>query len=146
VGKAFLESSQAYFASGAEYFKDRDAVLAAVDGALALTERKVTLPRFAAGGDHLGGLRLVGERGPELEVTGPARIFNATQTRQILAGAQAAGGAGRDAEIVNELRAVVRVLTAGLAELRNEIADLKGQAAEQARQARIANDNLRRIA
>ncbi len=29
---------------------------------------------FAGGGMHAGGLRLVGENGPELEVTGPARI------------------------------------------------------------------------
>jgi hypothetical protein len=33
---------------------------------------------------------LVGERGPELEVTGPSRIFNANQTKQILSG----GGSG----------------------------------------------------
>jgi hypothetical protein len=41
---------------------------------------------FATGGDHAGGLRLVGENGPELEVTGPSRIFNAQQTQSILAG------------------------------------------------------------
>lgn len=41
---------------------------------------------FAAGGDHLGGWRIVGERGPELEATGPSRIFNASQTAQILRG------------------------------------------------------------
>jgi len=37
-------------------------------------------PAFADGGLHTGGLRLVGERGPELEVTGPARYFSAEQT------------------------------------------------------------------
>lgn len=41
---------------------------------------------FASGGDHPGGLRIVGENGPELEATGPSRIFNANQTRQILSG------------------------------------------------------------
>lgn len=41
---------------------------------------------FANGGDHSGGWRVVGERGPELEATGPSRIFNAQQTRDILAG------------------------------------------------------------
>jgi hypothetical protein len=45
---------------------------------------------FASGGDFGGGLRLVGEQGPELEVTGPSRIFNANQTKQILSG----GGSG----------------------------------------------------
>lgn len=39
---------------------------------------------FADGGLHTGGMRLVGERGPELEVTGPARIFSFEQTRQLL--------------------------------------------------------------
>lgn len=33
------------------------------------------IPAFAKGGMHSGGLRLVGERGPELEVTGPSRII-----------------------------------------------------------------------
>lgn len=34
------------------------------------------LPVFASGGFHRGGLRLVGERGPELEVTGPSNIVS----------------------------------------------------------------------
>jgi len=32
------------------------------------------IPRFADGGFHRGGLRIVGERGPELERTGPSHI------------------------------------------------------------------------
>jgi hypothetical protein len=43
------------------------------------------IPGFATGGDHRGGLRIVGENGPELEATGASRIFNAAQTREILA-------------------------------------------------------------
>lgn len=50
------------------------------------------IPGFADGGDHMGGWRVVGERGPELEATGRARIFNARQTAQILQ--QPAGGSG----------------------------------------------------
>lgn len=46
---------------------------------------------FAAGGDHTGGLRIVGEKGPELEATGPSRIYSADQTRDILAGAGQGG-------------------------------------------------------
>lgn len=45
-----------------------------------------SLPGFASGGDHKGGFRLVGERGPELEFTGPSRIMNATQTQQVMRG------------------------------------------------------------
>lgn len=44
-------------------------------------------PRFASGGDHLGGVRLVGENGPEIEVTGASRIWNKSQ----MAGAMMAG-------------------------------------------------------
>ncbi|MGN7868995.1 hypothetical protein [Paracoccus sp. 22332] len=46
------------------------------------------IPGFASGGDHMGGLRIVGEKGPELEATGPARIWSADQTRNLLAGRQ----------------------------------------------------------
>ena len=34
------------------------------------------IPGFASGGMHSGGLRIVGENGPEMEATGPARIIN----------------------------------------------------------------------
>jgi len=44
------------------------------------------IPAFARGGFHSGGLRLVGENGPELEVTGPSRIYNASQTAAMLSG------------------------------------------------------------
>ncbi len=41
-------------------------------------------PAFAAGGDHGGGWALVGERGPEYAYfAGPARIYNAEQTRSL---------------------------------------------------------------
>lgn len=42
------------------------------------------IPGFATGGDHGGGLRIVGEDGPELEFTGPSRIMNADLTRSVL--------------------------------------------------------------
>ncbi|MDH0896357.1 MULTISPECIES: hypothetical protein [unclassified Pseudomonas] len=42
------------------------------------------VPAFATGGLHTGGLRLVGENGPELEVTGPSRIYSASQTAAML--------------------------------------------------------------
>jgi uncharacterized protein YoxC len=46
------------------------------------------VPGLAAGGNFGGGLRLVGERGPELEVTGPSRIYSADQTAAMLSGGQ----------------------------------------------------------
>ena len=62
------------------------------------------IPNFETGGDHTGGLRLVGERGPELEVTGPSRIFNASQTAAMLNG-------GNNQALIDEVR-----------ELRKEVA------------------------
>ena len=39
---------------------------------------------FALGGYHSGGLRMVGERGPELEMTGPSRVMSNNDTRRML--------------------------------------------------------------
>ena len=47
------------------------------------------VPKFASGGYHKGGIRLVGENGPELEVTGPSQILNANQTKEVLQGGKA---------------------------------------------------------
>lgn len=60
-------------------YSERD-VLAALD--------QFGIPRFASGGEHFGGLRLIGENGPELEFTGPSRIHSAQQTRRLLEGMQ----------------------------------------------------------
>jgi phage-related minor tail protein len=60
----------------------------------------LSVPAFAAGGTHTGGLRLVGERGPELEVTGPARYLSAADTMAALQ------GGGSNAALVAEVRAL----------------------------------------
>ena len=62
------------------------------------------IPGFAAGGDHSGGWRIVGENGPELEATGAARIFNAQQTRNLMG--QLSSPSESNAVLVAELRAV----------------------------------------
>ena len=67
-----------------------------------------TIPAFAGGGYHAGGMRLVGENGPELEVTGPSRIFNASQTRGMLGG----GGNGHLEALVQRLTQEVEGLRA----------------------------------
>lgn len=66
---------------------------------------------FARGGDHMGGLRLVGEEGPELELTGPSRIFSARQTEQMLRGDN------------SRLEALVEDLTKEVAAMRKERAE-----------------------
>lgn len=45
---------------------------------------KNNLPRFATGGQHEGGWRIVGENGPELEKTGASRIFSNPQSKSLL--------------------------------------------------------------
>lgn len=62
--------------------------------------------KFAMGGMFGGGIRMVGERGPEIEATGPSRIFSTKQTAELF----------RNPELVEE----VRSLRAEVAGLRSE--------------------------
>lgn len=73
-------------------------LISALESAARSAARSSAVPGFASGGLHSGGLRLVGENGPELEVTGPSRIHNASQTAALL------GGGGDTAAAVHELR------------------------------------------
>lgn len=71
---------------------------------------------YASGGLFDGGLRLVGENGPELEVTGPSRIYSADQTRSLLSG----GGNERLIQVVERMSAEIVSLKAEVVELRNQ--------------------------
>jgi phage-related minor tail protein len=85
------------------------------------------LRKFAAGGWHPGGMRLVGEEGPEIETTGPARYFSAKDTARMM-------GGGNDSEaICAELRA-----------LRQEVAQLRGSADKTAQSARSMDERQAR--
>lgn len=42
------------------------------------------VPAFALGGVHGGGWRMVGENGPELEYTGPSRIYSTRDSRSMM--------------------------------------------------------------
>ncbi len=78
------------------------------------------VPQFADGGFHSGGLRIVGERGAEVEATGPARLYSNKQTREMF----------RDPDLVQEV-----------ARLRKEVSDLRGE--NRAGQAQIAKNTGR---
>lgn len=112
LSKALLSASQTQASSSLEVARLQAQTLASLEETL----RVVTNPAaklgaikgFAAGGDFTGGWRLVGERGPEIEATGPARIFDAATTAQMLSGAS--GGA--------ELAGLMRQLLASLDQLR----------------------------
>jgi hypothetical protein len=78
------------------------------------------LPAFAAGGQHEGDWRIVGENGPELEKTGASRIFSNPQSKSLLN--------------MDELLAEIR-------QLRSDVR--AGQADVRAGQEAIANNTLR---
>jgi hypothetical protein len=59
-------------------------VRASLAASLSETLRALKVPGFAGGGWHDGGWRVVGERGPELEYTPPARIYSNPQSQQLL--------------------------------------------------------------
>lgn len=62
-----------------------------------------SVPAFASGGRHSGGLRLVGENGPELEITGPSSIINSGDTGSMM---------GQWESMVEELQALRSELSA----------------------------------
>lgn len=68
------------------------------------------VPGFASGGFFSGGLRIVGENGPELEMTGPSRIWSASDTRALLS-----GGDSRVSVEIRALRDEVRAIGSALA-------------------------------
>ena len=78
---------------------------------------------FADGGSHDGGLRLVGERGPEIEATGPSRIYSNSQTKDLLGGAS---------------DAMVRVSQAGFQALIKEMQLLRGDVYDLRRDVRLS--------
>lgn len=71
------------------------------------------LPAFAMGGG-------IGETGPQLEVTGPSRIFNANQTASMLKGG---GDSSATAEEVRALRRDIESNATYMAKLTKVVAD-----------------------
>lgn len=97
---AMLKQIEAESATLAEFTRNKSRLLLGLD-----------VPGFAGGGLHSGGLRIVGENGPELEATGPARYWTAAQTSALVN-----SGTG-SADVVAELRA-----------LRADVSDLRAEA------------------
>ena len=96
-----LTASQ--FSTLADFEFAKDMANTAIGKAIASSASR-RIPAFADGGYHSGGIRLVGEFEPEIEVTGPARIYNANQMRAMLSGAGSGGGGGSMAAVVAELQ------------------------------------------
>lgn len=68
------------------------------------------VPGFANGGLHTGGLRMVGERGWEIEATGPARYWNQEQLGRALGGSD-----------TSRLESLVAALTAEVVDVKAEL-------------------------
>jgi len=87
------------------------------------------VPAFATGGTHMGGLRMVGENGPELEVTGPSRIYSAPQTRAMMSGGDN-----------DRLEMLVEKLTMEVARMRDENTQLAKNRGTDLRRVRLIEE------
>jgi len=74
------------------------------------------IPAYANGGDHPGGLRIVGERGIEAEVTGSSKIIPNKTLMEALSG-------GGNAEVVATMRASDKSNREEIRALRRQLAD-----------------------
>ncbi|WUR15714.1 phage tail length tape measure family protein [[Empedobacter] haloabium] len=126
VGNAVAGSDEAYIQSLYKELLGRTGEAAGVDsweealrlgqtresiraGFMASEEYKKLHPKgFAAGGAHEGGWRIVGENGPELENTGPSRIYSNGASASLFAGMEA------------RLQSLETLMSAGLSRLIGE--------------------------
>lgn len=81
---SFDEAINSSYAATVEILADIDKIKRAASSIKYATPSSEKVPGYATGGFHPGGLRIVGEQGPELEYTGPSRIFNNASTNIIL--------------------------------------------------------------
>jgi hypothetical protein len=77
------------------------------------------IDKRATGGMFSGGLRIVGEAGPELEATGPSRIYNAAQTATMLSGD--ADVASQIAGLREEMKASLYAVAKNTAQTANQL-------------------------
>ncbi|MBD3762471.1 hypothetical protein [Rhizorhabdus sp.] len=92
--------------------QDAQAALAAANDNNPWAAYLGNVPFFAAGGAHSGGLRIVGENGPELEATGPARYYSANRTADMVRGPSAEDiGAAVRAELKPLLYPMLKAMT-----------------------------------
>lgn len=126
ISQALLKASESMAGTALDVAIARATAAASLQTTLDLisdpTKRLGKIPGFATGGDFAGGLRIVGENGPELEATGASRIFNADQTARILSNVNGGGAYAAMAmelkqlrEVVTELRGLREDQRAGLA-------------------------------
>lgn len=118
AARALAESAAANSAAGQPGYTAATGAADAAGGAAWL--RAHNIPGYATGGYFGGGLRLVGEDGPEIEATGEARIWSHSKTRAMLQGGGRSAGDESEAGGGNTaaLEAAVATLTIEVAKLR----------------------------
>jgi hypothetical protein len=114
ISQALLKASETMAGTALDVAIARATTAASLQATLDLisdpTKRLGKIPGFATGGDFAGGLRIVGERGPELELTGASRIFNADQTARMLSNVSGGWAYTEMAAELKHLREVVAEL------------------------------------
>lgn len=107
--------------------------------ALEAQNRKAGIPGYADGGLFGGGLRIVGERGPELEATGASRIFSADQTRDMLS-SKASSDEQKQTNV--ELRALVRQNGVGVSTMVDRLDAVVDRLERVEKQQRLTREKL----
>ncbi|MDX9843921.1 MAG: phage tail length tape measure family protein [Aquabacterium sp.] len=142
ISQALLKASETMAGTALDVAIARATTAASLQATLDLisdpTKRLGKIPGFATGGDFAGGLRIVGERGPELELTGASRIFNADQTARMLS--NVSGG-----RAYTEMAAELKHLREVVAELRGLREDQRAGLATVARGTTKAAAILERV-
>lgn len=123
VGDRLLTSAREAYASSPAYVEQFDLVRSTIEQLIG------DVPGFASGGTHTGGLRIVGERGPEIEATGPAVYWNSAQTASMLRDegplvSEVQGLRMEERATGAALYEAVSMMARGVSDLRDDVSDL----------------------
>ncbi|MBA0014149.1 MAG: hypothetical protein H0Z53_00785 [Nitrosospira sp.] len=121
LGQGIVALTEDYFATLTDYIRYQHTRQTGSNTLLSQTNA-FRPPGFASGGNFAGGLRIVGENGPELEATGPSRIISNNELMAKLRSPDA-GNAAFVAEI-RQLRAELKKTNDAIARHVSATADM----------------------
>jgi hypothetical protein len=152
----FIEAARDYLNIAKGYLGTTEAYAKIFANVIARVREMGDIPGFAAGGQHGGGWRLVGERGIELEATGPARYYNHQQTVAMLREAantnagfgrrlglmagHAGSAAASGAPMLRALHEIRDQQEAGLSNMAHSITNAIGTLTQETRRLRTAQE------
>jgi len=82
------------------------------------------VPGFANGGMHSGGWRMVGERGPELEYTGPSQITSNSASRSLVDNSEMVAELRRLNDRIDQIAAYQKQTTINTGNTSHDIKDI----------------------